>query len=82
MSGKRHIMEILKTDVQSITLETYSIEREASGQPVTIRAELQISTPTMTPETMRIRVRFQHDFVFRNEADLGQKLLELLRIRF
>ena len=82
MSGKRHIMEILKTDVQSITLETYSIEREASGQPVTIRAELQISTATMTPETMRIRVRFQHDFVFRNEADLGQKLLELLRIRF
>jgi hypothetical protein len=75
-------VEILKTDVQSITLESYSIEREASGEPVTIRAELQISTPTMTPETMRIRVRFHHDFLFRNEADLGQRLLELLRIRF
>ena len=75
-------MEIFKTDVQSITLESYSIEREASGEPVTIRAELQISAPTMTPETMRILVRFQYDFVFRSEADLGQKLLELLRIRF
>jgi hypothetical protein len=75
-------MEILNNGVQSITLESYSIEREASGQPVTIRAELQISTPTMTPETMRIRVKFQQDFVFRNEADLGQKLLELLKIRF
>jgi hypothetical protein len=49
-------VEILKTDVQSITLESYSIDREASGKPVTIRAELQISTSTMTPETMRIRV--------------------------
>jgi hypothetical protein len=75
-------MEILKTDVQSITPESYSIERKASGEPVTIRAELQISTPTIPPETMRIRVRFQYDFVFRNEADLGQRLLELLRIRF
>jgi hypothetical protein len=75
-------MEILKTPVQSITLESYSIEREASGEPVTIRAELQISTPTMTPETMRVRVKFQHDFYFRNEADLGQRLLELLKNRF
>ena len=75
-------MEILKTDVQTITLESYSIERETSGEPVTIRAELQISTPTMTPEMMRIRVKFQHEFQYRNESDLGQKLLELLRIRF
>jgi hypothetical protein len=45
-------VELLKTDARNITLESYSIEREASGEPVTIRAELQISTPTMNPEAM------------------------------
>ena len=41
-------MEIVKTDVRAVTLERYSIEREASGEPVTVRAELLVSTPTMS----------------------------------
>jgi hypothetical protein len=75
-------MEIIKTDVRTITLESYSIERAASGEPVTIRAELQISTPTMKPETMRVRVRYQYEDIPNvDERDLGRRLLELLRNR-
>jgi hypothetical protein len=75
-------MEILKSDARTITLESYSIEREASGEPVTIRAELQISTPNTKPETMRIRMKYQSaDFPNRNERDLAQGLLTLLRDR-
>ena len=72
-------MEILKTDDRTITLESYSIERETSGEPVTIRAELQISTPTMRPETMRIRVKYQFDDIpTPNERQLGQRIVQLL----
>jgi hypothetical protein len=75
-------MEILKNDTRTITLESYSIERDANGEPVTIRAELQISTPTMNPETMRVRVKYQcSDFLNRNERDFAQTLLQQLRNR-
>jgi hypothetical protein len=75
-------MEIVKSDVRTITLESYSIEREASGEPVTIRAELQIATPAMKPETMRLRVKYQFaDLPNRDERDLARRLLELLRSR-
>lgn len=68
-------MEIVKTDVRIITLESYSIERETIGEPVTVRAELQISTPTMKPAVMRVRVKYQHDdFQNPNERDFARAL--------
>ncbi|HEY3618739.1 MAG TPA: hypothetical protein VGK96_18145 [Candidatus Sulfotelmatobacter sp.] len=76
-------MDMIKSDDLTITLERYSIEREAIGEPVTIRAEIQISTPKMKPETMRLRVRYQSDGDQNmNERDLARKLLELLQRRF
>jgi hypothetical protein len=75
-------MEILKTDVRTIMLERYSIEREASGEPLTVRAELQISTPDMDPQAVRIRVRYQYgDIPSANEREFGRRLLQLLRNR-
>jgi hypothetical protein len=76
-------MEFLKSDARTIALESYSIERGASGEAVTVRAELQISTVTMEPATMRVRVKYQcPDFLNRNELDFARTLLKLLRDRF
>jgi hypothetical protein len=76
-------MDITKSDDLTITLEKYSIDREAIGEPVTIRAELQILTPKMKPETMRLRVRYQCDGDQKmNERDLARTLFELLQRRF
>lgn len=75
-------MEIVKTDARTITLESYSIDRESSGGPVTVRAELLISTPTMNPKMMRVRVKYEYDGLPNmNERDLAQRLLTLLRNR-
>ena len=75
-------MEIVKTDARTITLESYSIDRELSGGPVTVRAELLISTPTMNPKMMRVRVKYEYDGLPNmNERDLAQRLLTLLRNR-
>jgi hypothetical protein len=73
-------MEIWKSDARSITLERYSIEREASEQPATVRAELLISTPTMTPSLMRIRVKYQTPDMPNpaNEQNFARRLLQLV----
>jgi hypothetical protein len=75
-------MDIVKSEGLTITLERYSVEREAIGEPVTIRAELQISTPKTKPETMRLRVKYQSDDQNMSEHDLARKLFELLQRRF
>jgi hypothetical protein len=75
-------MDIVKSEGVTITLERYCVEREAIGEPVTIRAELQISTPKMKPETMRLRVKYQSDDQNMSEHDLARKLFELLQRRF
>jgi hypothetical protein len=73
-------MEILKRDERTITLERYSIEREAKDQPATVRAELLVSTPTMTPATIRVRVKYQVQDMPNpaSEGDFARRLLQLL----
>jgi len=75
-------MELVKTDARSITLESYSIEQEQSDGPVTIRAELLLSTPTQTPSSMRLRVKYEMaDIPCPNQRDLGRRLIQLLANR-
>jgi hypothetical protein len=75
-------MEIFKDGDRTITLATYSIERETIGEPVIIRAELQIATPKQRPTMMRVRVRYQSDDIpHQNELALGQRIVQLLRNR-
>jgi hypothetical protein len=74
-------MELFKSDFRTITLERYSIEREASGQPATIRAQLLVSGPsTGTPSSLRVRVKYQVPEmpIPANERDFGRRLLQLL----
>ena len=76
-------MEIIKSDARTLTLDRYSIEREAAGQPVKVRAWLTISTPGMKPAQMRLRVDYEHnDIPNPNENDFARRLLQLLRNRF
>jgi hypothetical protein len=73
-------MEIYKSDVRTITLEGYSIERETPGEPTTVRAEFVVSAPTMTPSAMRVRVKYQVPDMPKpaNERDFGRQLLQLV----
>lgn len=74
-------MELFKSEARSITLERYSIERESSGQPAIVRAELLVSAPTMTPSSIRVRVKYEMPQMPApaNEQDFGRRLLQLLR---
>jgi hypothetical protein len=87
-------MEIFKDDDggRTITLESYSIEREAADEPVTVRAELQISTPTMRPTLIRVRLKYELDDIpsgapiqeqrpSLSELALGHRIVQLLRNR-
>jgi hypothetical protein len=76
-------MEILKSDMRWITLDRYSIERETPDQPVKVRAWLSVSAPGQPPETIRVRVDYEHsDIPSPNERDLGRRLVSLLGNRF
>jgi hypothetical protein len=76
-------MEIIKSDARTVTLDRYSIEREASDEPVKVRAWLTVSTPGMKPAQMRLRVDYEYsDIPNPNEIDFARRLLQLLRSRF
>jgi hypothetical protein len=73
-------VEILKSDMRSITLETFSIDRDEAEGPVTIRAEIQIEVPSREPPKVRLRVKYEAgDIPQLTEHQLGQHILGTLR---
>jgi hypothetical protein len=75
-------MEIFASDARTVTLDNFSIERHAVGAPVTVRAQLLVSTPTMRPAEMRIQAECEFDDIPNpNQRDLGRRLLELISMR-
>lgn len=75
-------MEIVKSDVRTMTLDRFRIERGEIGGPVKIRAWLTVLTPSQDPSEMRIRVDYQYDDIpNQTERELGRRVVELLRNR-
>ena len=76
-------MEIIKNEIRSITLERFAITRNALGKPTKVRAWLLVSTPTMAPSEMRLRVDFEYNDIPKpTEHLVGQLIVDWLSDRF
>ena len=52
------MIEIVKTDARTITLERYRIQTEDAGRPLKVRAWLLLTSPH-DPAEMRLRIDYQ-----------------------
>jgi hypothetical protein len=72
-------MELIKSDMRTVTLNRFSIEKAGPDDSVEIEARLTILVPSQTPDKIDLRVRYQSkDIPPQGHEHFGRRLLSLL----
>jgi hypothetical protein len=72
-------MELIKSDMRTVTLDRFSIEKAGQDDLVEIEARLTIVVPSQTPDKIDLRVRYQSkDIPLQGQEHFGRRLLSLL----